>query len=186
MEIGVLFFLAVGLSMDAFAVSVTNGICVTNIKKRQACLVAGFFGFFQGLMPLIGYLAGQAFSGYVSDFANWIAFVLLAIIGFKMIYEAISHKEEEEVCKLLNTKELFVQSVATSIDALAVGVSFSFLKVNIWGSVAFIAVITFVISFIGVIIGKGAGKLLKEKAEIAGGIVLIIIGFKILIDGLIS
>ena len=186
MGIGDLFFLAVGLSMDAFAVSVTNGICVTNIKKRQACIVAGFFGFFQGLMPLLGYLAGKMFADYVSDFANWIAFVLLAIIGFKMIYEAMSHKEEEEACKLLSIKELFVQSIATSIDALAVGVGFSFLKVNIWSSVAFIAGITFVISFIGVIIGKGAGKLLKEKAEIAGGIVLIVIGFKILIQGLIS
>ena len=184
-----LLLLAIGLSMDAFAVSVCKGLCMKRLNLRQATVVALFFGGFQALMPLVGWLIGKQFEQYITSFDHWIAFILLLIIGGKMAYEAIFGKEEAEACDTdaqnrLNYKELFTMAVATSIDALAVGVTFAFLNINIWTAISIIGVTTFVMSFIGVVIGNKFGSIYKKKAEIAGGVVLILIGLKILLEHL--
>ncbi|CEP50570.1 membrane protein [[Clostridium] sordellii] len=181
------------LSMDAFAVSITKGMTMKNITKKIAFKIAFFFGLFQGGMPLIGWLLGISFEKYIKTFDHWIALILLSFLGIKMIYESIKENKKDEVAMDLEinglsqntsivdikTKDLLVLSVATSIDALAVGVSFAFLNISIIEVVTSIAIITFLVCFIGVLIGKKIGPILKNYAEIIGGIILIFIGLNI-------
>jgi len=177
--------IAVALSADAFAVSVCKGLCMRKLNYNQALLIAAFFGAFQGIMPIIGYYLGKSFEKYITEYDHWIAFVLLGFIGGKMIYEAIKNDEEKE-CSLekLKIKELFILAIATSIDALAVGITFAILAVNIWSSSGIIALTTFILSFIGVVIGNRFGAKYKRWAELAGGIILVLIGIKILLEHL--
>lgn len=180
-----LFLTALGLSMDAFAVSITNGMTIRDAKAREASAIGLAFGLFQALMPVIGYAAGQVFTEYVQHFDHWIALVLLGFIGGKMVYEGIREcrcPEATPVRKKLGMRMLVVQAVATSIDALAVGVSFAFLNINIISAALFIGVTTFICSFIGVFIGKKCGCMLGVKAEILGGVILVLIGLKIFIE----
>lgn len=178
-----LFILAVGLSMDAFAVSICKGLSLERIKIRHMCAAGAWFGGFQALMPLIGYCLGSVFSEIITKYDHWVAFVLLAVIGGNMIKESLDRSEE---CSdpSMTVKSMFMLAVATSIDALAVGVTFAFLSVEILPAVSFIGVITFILSAIGVKIGSIFGTKYKSKAELFGGIVLILIGLKILAEGL--
>lgn len=178
-----LFLIAVGLSMDAFAVSICKGLAMKKITFKKALIVGLWFGGFQALMPAIGYLLGTQFEKYITNIDHWIAFVLLFVIGGNMIKEALS-KEEEEANDSLAFKEMLLLALATSIDALAVGVTFAFLKVQIIPAVLFIGVITFTLSAIGVKIGNIFGCRYKSKAELAGGIILILMGCKILLEHL--
>lgn len=180
-----LLLLALALSMDAFAVSISNGMCYGNLRKKQGILMSFSFGFFQGIMPVIGFFAARSFSAAIQNFDHWIAFVLLSIIGGKMIAESIDemrHPQQETECKLFSIKTLLMQSVATSIDALAVGVSFAFMKVHIIQSAVLISCVTCICSLIGIFLGKKIGVLFKSRAEIAGGLILIAIGLKIFIE----
>lgn len=177
-----LVLIAVGLSMDAFAVAICKGLAMPKISYKQATLIAIFFGGFQGLMPLIGWALGTGFEKYVTPIDHWVAFVLLAFIGGKMVYEAI--RGEEEDCNCFSIKELFVLAIATSIDALAVGIAFAIDDINIWVAILIIGITTFVLSAIGVLIGHKFGSVYKSKAELAGGIILILIGVKILLEHL--
>lgn len=179
-----LFLIAVGLSMDAFAVSVCKGLSVRQLKPKHYIITGVWFGGFQALMPAIGYLLGSTFESYITSFDHWVAFVLLLLIGANMIKEGIS-KDDEEVNDSFSFKSMLVLAVATSIDALAVGITFALLPdVNIIAAVLFIGVITFVLSSIGLKIGNIFGLKYKSKAEIAGGIILILIGTKILLEHL--
>ena len=174
-----LFILAVGLSMDAFAVSVCKGLAMKQITFKNAAIVGAWFGGFQALMPLIGWLLGSRFKSYITAIDHWIAFVLLLIIGANMIKESFD-KSEESANASLGFKIMLMLAIATSIDALAVG--------NIWWAVIFIGSITFTLSAIGVKVGSVFGVKYKSKAELAGGIILILIGTKILLEhlGIIS
>ena len=176
-----LFILAVGLSMDAFAVSVCKGLSLGKIKAKHMCLAGIWFGGFQALMPLVGYFLGSFFADVITKYSHWIAFALLAFLGAKMIKESF---ESEELEDNMGWKTMLVLAVATSIDASAVGVTFAFLDVNILFAVILIGVTTFAFSAAGVKIGSVFGEKYKSKAEIAGGIILILIGLKILLDGL--
>lgn len=180
-----LFLIAVGLSMDAFAVAMCKGLNMKKINYKHGFIIALFFGLFQGGMPLFGWAVGISFEKYVVRLDHWIAFALLAFIGGKMIYEALQG-EEEECCadEGLDLKDLTVMAVATSIDALAVGISFAFLSIDIVPAVSLIALTTFVLSFAGVIIGNNFGTKFKEKAELLGGVILVFIGLKILLEHL--
>ncbi len=177
-----LFILAVGLSMDAFAVSICKGLSLRKINVKHMCIAGAWFGGFQALMPLIGYLLGNFFTNMITKYAHWIAFFLLLILGGKMIKEAF--EEEEQLDNSMDTKTMFLLAVATSIDALAVGVTFAFLKVNIIAAVLFIGCVTFVCSAFGVKVGSIFGAKYNRKAQILGGIILVGIGIKILADGL--
>ncbi|MBQ8642523.1 MAG: manganese efflux pump [Clostridia bacterium] len=183
MQLWELFVIAAGLSMDAFAVSICKGLSVPKVKPAHTLITGAWFGGFQALMPFIGYLLGTSFANMIESVDHWIAFVLLGIIGINMIREALSG-EAEETDSSFGIKSMFPMAVATSIDALAVGVSFAFLKVEILPAVTFIGVITFVLSAAGVVIGNVFGARFKSKAELAGGIVLIGMGIKILIEHL--
>lgn len=183
MTLAELFILAVGLSMDAFAVSICKGLAMEKIDYKAAGICGLWFGGFQALMPLIGWLLGSQFKTYITSIDHWIAFVLLAIIGVNMIKEALS-KEEESADASLGFKIMFLLAVATSIDALAVGVTFAFLSVNIWWAISFIGVTTFILSAIGVKAGSILGTKFKSKAEFAGGCILILMGTKILLEHL--
>ena len=178
-----LFILAIGLSMDAFAVSVCKGLAMQKITLKKAGIVGLWFGGFQALMPFIGYLLGSRFEQYITAIDHWIAFVLLCIIGLSMIKEAVS-KEEEAANGSLDAKTMFLLAVATSIDALAVGITFAFLQVDIVPAVSFIGIITLLLSAVGVKVGNMFGTRYKASAEIAGGIILISIGIKILLEHL--
>lgn len=182
-----LFILAVGLSMDACSVAICKGLATPKITLKKAAIVGLWFGGFQALMPALGYLAGYRFQALITAWDHWIAFVLLAFIGGNMIKEAFS-KEEEEAdcgCDSLSPKKMFPMAIATSIDALAVGVTFAFLPdVPIIPAVAFIGVVTFVLSAIGMKIGNVFGAKFKNKAQLAGGVILIGLGLKILIEHL--
>lgn len=182
MHIFELIMIAIGLSMDAFAVSLSNGMAIPNLRLQDALKYGLFFGFFQALMPLIGWAAGQLFSGYITAFDHWVAFVLLGYIGAKMILDAISGTEEANGSTQF--KVLIILAIATSIDALAAGVTFAFVSINIWFSIAIIGLITFVLCTIGALLGKCAGCALGRRAQILGGVILIIMGFKILIEHL--
>lgn len=182
MSIAELFILAVGLSMDAFAVSICKGLSLDRINVKHMAIAGAWFGGFQALMPAIGYFLGSFFADMVTKCAHWIAFTLLLFIGGNMIKESFG--KEDEMDGSMTVKVMFLLAVATSIDALAVGVSFAFLKVNIVLAVLFIGIITFVCSAIGVKIGSIFGSKYKSKAEFIGGIILILIGIKILLDGL--
>ena len=177
-----LFILALGLSMDAFAVSVCKGLSLGKIKVKHMCIAGAWFGGFQTLMPLIGYLLGSIFADKITMYSHWIAFILLVIIGINMIREAFG--EEEKMDSNMGISTMFLLAVATSIDALAVGVSFAFLNVNIIYAVTFIGITTFVCSAAGIKTGSIFGEKYKSKAEVCGGVILIFIGLKILLDGL--
>lgn len=180
-----LFLIGIGLSMDAFAVSICKGLSMQKIDKKYTLCIGLFFGGFQALMPLTGYLLGSRFSGYIERFDHWIAFVLLALIGFNMIKESREEEEEEEKSYAgVNFKELLILAVATSIDALAVGVSFAFLGVRIAPAVTLIGCTTFVLTLVGVWVGNLFGSRYKSRAELTGGIILILIGVKILFEHL--
>ena len=179
-----LFILAVGLSMDAFAVSVCKGLAMARCDVKKAMTCGIWFGGFQALMPLIGYVLGRQFADYITSVDHWIAFVLLAFIGGNMIREAVTG-EEEQADDSLDMKTMFLLAVATSIDALAVGITFAFLPgTNIVAAVSFIGIITFVLSSLGVKIGNAFGMRYKKKAEITGGVILLILGVKILLEHL--
>ena len=178
-----LFILAVGLSMDAFAVSVCKGLAMPKITVKKAAVVGIWFGGFQALMPALGYLLGSQFKDSITAIDHWIAFILLGIIGGNMIREACSGECENE-SDSLDIKTMFLLAVATSTDALAVGITFAFLKVNIAAAVSFIGITTFIISAAGVKIGNIFGTKYKSKAELAGGIILILLGLKILLEHL--
>ena len=184
-----LLLIGIGLSMDACAVSFAKGICLRRQVKTYALKLGLAFGLFQALMPLLGWLLGTSFSRYIQAFDHWIAFVLLAFIGGKMLWDVFHEKEESAAEKSdarLDHKELFMLAIATSIDALAVGIAFACLDVQIWSSVSIIGCVTLVLSFCGVWIGNRFGNRFEKKAEIAGGVVLILIGVKILLDHLIQ
>lgn len=186
METLTLFLIALGLSMDAFAVSISNGLCFKNFKKSQAFISSISFGIFQGLMPTIGFFAGTLFFDVISKLDHWIALILLGYIGTNMIIDSIKELKLKntisEDSKEYTLKTLFLQSIATSIDALAIGISFAALKINILTAALFICVVTFVCCLIGSLIGKKFGHLLQEKAKIFGGLILIFIGLKIFVE----
>lgn len=181
-----IFLIGIGLSADAFSVAVCKGLNMRKLNLKHAYIIALFFGGFQAIMPLIGYLLGTNFADYIEAFDHWIAFVLLGFIGGKMTIEAIRDKDEDEAEKtdVLKIGELTVMAIATSIDALAVGITFAFLKVNILLSVLLIGVTTFALSLAGVLLGNKFGAKYKSKAELAGGIILVLIGVKILLEHL--
>ena len=183
MSIWTLFTLAIGLSMDAFAVSVCKGLALRQVKLKNCILVGLWFGGFQALMPLFGYFLGIQFKDYITAFDHWIAFILLSLIGISMIKEALE-KNEECADPSLAFKDMLVLAIATSIDALAVGITFAFLRVNITAAVSFIGIIKFCISMLGVKIVSKFGTKYKSKAELAGGIILILLGLKILFEHL--
>lgn len=179
-----LFLLAVGLSMDAFAVSVCKGLSTQKLQVKHYLIIGAWFGGFQALMPLIGYFLGSTFEKYITSVDHWVAFVLLALIGGNMLREGFS-KEEENVNPSFSFKTMIVLAVATSIDALAVGITFALLPdVNIVAAVSFIGATTFILSAIGLKVGNIFGTKYKSKAEIAGGVILILIGLKILLEHL--
>ena len=179
-----LFLIAVGLSMDAFAVAICKGLSVRKLKLSHMLITGAYFGVFQAIMPLIGYYLGQTFESYITSFDHWIAFVLLSLIGANMIRESFS-KEEEEQNASFSFKTMLPLAVATSIDALAVGVTFGLMQgVNIFSAVGLIGCTTLVLSFIGVKIGNVFGSKYKSKAELVGGIILILMGIKILLEHL--
>ena len=182
-----LFLIGVGLSMDAFAVSVCKGLAMNKVNKKQAVIIGLYFGGFQGLMRLIGWLLGVSFQKYITSIDHWIAFGLLVFIGGKMILEAVRDTEVQEIKEMdppLRHKELFVLAIATSIDALAVGITFAFLDTPIVEAVIIIGCTTFLLSILGVVVGNFFGTRYKKKAEIAGGIILVLIGLKILLEHL--
>lgn len=183
MDLLTLFLLAVGLSMDAFAVSICKGLAMKKITFKQAAIVGLWFGGFQALMPTLGFFLGTTFADLVNAVADWIAFALLVLIGANMIKEALS-KEEEEADASLSFKKMFILAVATSIDAFAVGVSFAFMEIGtmIIPAVLFIGIITFILSMIGVKVGNVFGTKYKSKAEFAGGVILILLGVKIILE----
>lgn len=191
MGVMTVLILALGLSMDAFAVSISNAMCYKNMNRKWAFLTAGAFGLFQGIMPIIGWLAGITFTKYIESIDHYIALLLLGFIGIKMIVEAIRELRHPEACdatKCLNLKMLGVQAVATSIDALAVGISFAAIHggLNIFASAGIICGITFTCSLIGVLIGKKFGGMLGQKAEIFGGLILVLIGIKIFLEHMLG
>ncbi|MDD7288693.1 MAG: manganese efflux pump MntP family protein [Clostridiales bacterium] len=178
-----LLLLAVGLSMDAFAVSICKGLAMDRVTLKKACIPGLWFGGFQGAMPLLGWLLGSRFTSYITSVDHWIAFVLLGILGFNMLREA-KNGEAEEADASLGFRVMLAMAVATSIDALAVGITFAFLEVNILPAVSFIALVTFLFSAVGVKIGSLFGTRFKAKAEALGGIILILLGVKILLEHL--
>lgn len=183
MDIVTLFILAVGLSMDAFAVSICKGLAMKKITVKEAAICGVWFGGFQALMPALGFLLGFKFADLVNAVAHWIAFALLLLIGANMVKESLS-KDEEEADAALDFKTMFMLAVATSIDAFAVGVTFAFQKIGalIFPAVGFIGVITFGLSMVGVKVGNVFGTKYKSKAEFVGGIVLILIGIKVVLE----
>lgn len=182
-----IFLIGMGLAMDAFAVAICKGLGMTKLNKKQSAIIALFFGGFQALMPLIGWVLGIGFQQYITSIDHWIAFVLLAFIGGKMIYEAVKG-DEEEAAEIkdapLNYKELVIMAIATSIDALAIGITFAFLDTPIVPAIAIIGITTFIICLFGVVIGNFFGSKYKSKAELAGGLVLVLMGLKILLEHL--
>jgi len=177
-----IFFIGIGLSMDAFAVSICKGLSVKKLQIKNALTCGIYFGGFQALMPLIGYILGVQFKNKIESIDNWIAFVLLALIVINMIKEAFSDEENSDDDFSFRTMVLL--AIATSIDALAVGVTFAFLSVNILLAIAIIGCTTFIIAITGVKIGHIFGLKYKKNAEIAGGVILILIGLKILLENL--
>ncbi len=180
------FVIAVGLSMDAFAVSVANGCRIKQVTLRDALRPGWWFGGFQMLMPILGWLGGLALRDLIQSFSHWVVFGLLVFVGGKMLVEAVHGGEHEDECaeERRSTRDMLILAVATSIDALAVGLSLSVLHVSIWWPALLIGVVTFVFSLAGTLLGCSIGQLVKNKAEILGGLVLIGIGIRILVQGL--
>jgi len=175
-----LILIAIGLAMDAFAVAIVAGITIDKLHLKHAFLIAAYFGIFQGAMPLGGWLLGSSFAKYIQSYDHWVAFLLLAFIGGKMIYDSRNScavEKKDYTCHVT----LLGLAIATSIDAFAIGISFSIISVNILLAVLVIGIITFIISFFGVYIGKRFGCLLHDRAELAGGIILIAIGIRLLL-----
>ena len=183
MSLWELFVIAVGLSMDAFAVSICKGLSVRRLKLKHVLIAGLYFGGFQALMRLLGYFLGKQFQSLLTSADHWIAFILLGLIGFNMIREA-RNGDEENLNDSMGVKAMLPLAVATSIDALAVGITFAFLQVQIAPAVSFIGVTTFLLSAAGVKIGNVFGMKYKAKAELFGGIVLILMGLKILLEHL--
>ncbi|MEM3618466.1 MAG: manganese efflux pump MntP family protein [Candidatus Bathyarchaeia archaeon] len=181
MDIATILVIAVGLAMDAFSVSIAYGITAKGNGKANALKMASSFGAFQAFMPVIGWLMGVEILGLIAGFDHWLAFLLLALIGCKMIYEAVIAKHQPRN-RRLDLSTLLLLSVATSIDAMAVGLSFAFLKISITMPIAIIGTITFTLSFMGATIGDKLGKTLPDKIEVLGGLILIAIGLKILLE----
>lgn len=187
-----LFIVAVGLSMDAFAVAICKGLSMNRISIKKAGIVGLYFGIFQSVMPLIGYFLGIRFHNKITYMDHWIAFILLGFIGITMIRESrkgkcgieVDSQTNEGTNEFLDFKNMSVLALATSIDALAIGVTFAFLNVNITSAVSFIGIVTFILSMIGVKIGNVFGSVYKSKAEFIGGLILILMGFKILLSHL--
>ncbi len=181
-----LFIMAVGVSMDAFAVAICKGLATKQVKIKHMALAGIWFGGFQALMPFLGYLIGSTFGEYIEAYDHWVAFLLLGFLGGKMIWEALSGEEEEECCSCsFAPKEMFVMAIATSIDALALGVGFAILPdVNIGAAVGFIGAITFLFSAAGVKLGSVFGAKYKSRAELAGGLILALLGLKIFLEHL--
>ena len=180
------FLIGVGLSADAFAVSICKGLGMSRLNVRQAVVIGLFFGGFQALMPFLGWALGTQFESYITSVDHWIAFGLLAFIGGKMLWDAF-HEQDEEFGELdapLDMKEMTMLAVATSIDALAVGITFAFLGVDIWSSIAIIGLTTFCLSIVGVAVGHAFGSRYEKPATVVGGVVLILIGLKILLEHL--
>jgi manganese efflux pump family protein len=175
-----LLFLAIGLSMDAFAVSIGLGSKIDRDLPKHSLIIALYFGGFQAIMPFIGYLAGVGLIGYIKEYDHWVAFVLLFIIGAKMIYESFSENIEEDI-KQVTHKLLLILAIATSVDAMAAGFSLTLIPYSILTSIVTIGVITALFSYFGVKLGNGSGTFLESKAELLGGLILIAIGFKILL-----
>lgn len=182
MSIIELSIIGIGLSMDAFAVSICQGLTITKNRNYKALIIAIFFGLFQAMMPFVGYVVGLSFSDKVTSVDHWIAFVLLSMIGFNMIKEGLFDKEEEQVDERLYFGDLLLLSIATSIDALAIGVTFAFLEVQIFVAIGVIGTITFFLCFIGVCLGTVFGYKLKGRAELFGGSVLILMALKIIAE----
>lgn len=184
-----LIFTAFALSMDAFAVSITKGMTIKNLKKSTALKMALAFGVFQGAMPLLGWALGISFESYIKSIDHWIAFILLGFIGFNMIKGFFDDRKEENASELefsdttdvddLSNKEIIMLAVATSIDALAVGISFAFLNVSIIPAASIICIITFLVCVVGVFVGNKVGDIFNGYAELVGGVILILIGFNI-------
>lgn len=184
MGLGELFLVAVGLSMDAFAVAICKGLAAGQIRIGHMLITGVWFGGFQALMPVLGYCLGSVFGAYITSFDHWIAFILLAFIGGNMIKEAFQ-AEEEPANASFSFRPMLLMAIATSIDALAVGVTFALLPaVNIWLAVGLIGIVTFLLSAIGVKIGSVFGSRYKAKAQLTGGIILLLIGLKILLEHL--
>lgn len=185
MEIFELILLSIGLGMDAFAVSVCKGISMKKMNWKKASLIGLYFGGFQAVMPILGYFFGTSFESFITNIDHWIAFILLVIIGAKMIQEAFQKdKDEDEYNEDISVKTMMILSIATSIDALAVGITFAFFKVDLVLAVSLIGIITFILSVLGTKIGNRFGDKYKSKAELIGGIILILIGLKILLEHL--
>lgn len=178
-----LIILSIGLAMDAFAVAICKGLSMQKMNWKKACIIGAYFGIFQALMPLAGYLLGVNSQEKIVNIDHWVAFILLGIIGLNMIKEAIS-KETEIANDSIKFKDMLILAIATSIDALAVGITFAFLKVNILLAISLIGGITFAISVAGVKIGNIFGDKYEKKAEFAGGVILILLGTKILLEHL--
>lgn len=183
-----LFLLGVGLSMDAFAVSVCKGLGMRKLNKKHALIIGLYFGGFQALMPFVGWLLGSQFQKYITSIDHWIAFILLGFIGGKMMIEAVREWNEEEVVDVMDApidhKNMLVLAVATSIDALAVGITFAFLGTPIVEAITIIGITTMVISIAGVVVGNFFGSRYKSKAEFIGGLILVLLGLKILLEHL--
>jgi len=186
MDIITIVLIAFGLAMDASAVSITSGITIKHLRFNNALKIAAFFGSFQAFMPLIGWLAGLSLRDLISGVDHWMAFGLLSLIGCKMIYESTKiHSSEREIAPM-SVYVLLIMSVATSIDALAVGVSFAFLKVSIATPIIVIGTVTFLLSFLGASVGHKIGHFFENKIATVGGLILISIGIKILVEHLIA
>lgn len=182
-----IFMIGIGLSMDAFAVSIAKGMTMKKADLlRNALILAWFFGIFQAAMPLLGWWAGSYFQEFITSVDHWIAFGMLALIGANMIRESFHGEEDANNDAPLTLKTILLLAIATSIDALAVGISFAFLRVHIWSAIAIIGITTFVLSFLAVFIGNRLGDMLKKYAGILGGVILILIGIKILLEHLFA
>ena len=182
MGLAEILFMSVGLGMDAFAVAICKGLSMIKMKWKNAVVIGLYFGIFQALMPWIGFMLGKNFSSEISKIDNYIAFFLIASIGVNMLIEALKNKDEEEINDDIHPRTMIVLAIATSLDALAVGVTLAFLKVNIVKPIISIGLITFFLSLIGVKIGNIFGEKYKKHSQIAGGVILILIAIKILIQ----
>ncbi len=184
MSIVEILLISISLAMDAFAVSLCKGLAMPKLNLKHALIISAFFGVFQAVMPLIGWLISNSFKSYIENFDHWIAFGLLLLLGVKMIIDAVKQQDEEGLEYKLDFKELTLLSISTSIDALAVGITLAFLGSSLWGTVVCIGVVTFVLCFVGVIIGNKIGTNFRKTSTIIGGVVLILIGLKILLQNL--
>jgi len=186
LDIFSILFIALGLSADCFAVSLSGAVSMGSVSRFQALRAAFAFGFFQALMPVLGWLAGQTVIDYIADYDHWIAFVLLGFVGGRMLWESFHEKEDSKTADFTKGLLLLTLAIATSIDALAVGLTFAFIEVNIVLAVATIGIVAFLITMLGSLIGVKAGKLAGKRAEVVGGIILIAIGLRILISHLLA